>query len=70
MNTTIPKVVETWMASSENADMLGWDMIVALPIELVNDHVLQALLRKFAGVKRLAAWKARSRYPTLLAASS
>ncbi|QXI39899.1 hypothetical protein [Pseudomonas xantholysinigenes] len=49
MNTTIPKVVETWMASSENADMLGWDMIVALPIELVNDHVLQALLRKFAG---------------------
>lgn len=49
MNTTIPKVVETWMASSENADMLGWDMIVALPIELVNDSVLQALLRKFAG---------------------
>lgn len=49
MNTTIPKVVEAWMASPENADMLGWDMIVALPIELVNDNLLQALLRKFAG---------------------
>lgn len=49
MNTSIPKVVESWMASPENADMLGWDMIVALPIELVNDCVLQALLRKFAG---------------------
>ncbi|PYC11081.1 hypothetical protein DMX06_25780 [Pseudomonas mosselii] len=49
MNTTIPKVVASWMASPENADMLGWDMIVALPIELVNESVLQALLRKFAG---------------------
>lgn len=48
MNTAIPEVVQSWMAKSENADMLGWDMIVALPIELVSDTVLQALLRKFA----------------------
>jgi hypothetical protein len=33
------------MADSDNEELLGWDMIVALPLELVNQTLTQCLLK-------------------------